>query len=283
MLQENDTDLRPFIADAIRFVAVFGGPIARSAPHIYVSALPFTPSASPLSQALLLMPTNRLVITTGQLVDWPAVELAKEGHTRLVKTVAFSRDGMYIASGSYDKTIIVWDAATGEIVAGPLRGHTDDVMSVAFSPNGTHVVSGSRDGTIRVWDVKTGEPTITAGSFSRDQSPILSVAFSPEGTCVVCGLNEDMVHVRNIETSENKVLFRGHTTSDWRNLVAFSPDGRYIASGSGEGYTIRVWDVATGQALAGAFEEHESWVRAVAFSSDGERLMACSDDATVRI
>jgi len=66
-------------------------------------------------------------------------------------------------------------------------------------------------------------------------------------------------------------------------LVAFSPDGRYIASGSGEGYTIRVWDVATGQALAGAFEEHESWVRAVAFSSDGERLMACSDDATVRI
>jgi len=74
-LSGNDEELRAFIADATRFVGVFGGAIARSVPHIYVSALPFTPSASSLSRILLPRSVDRLVITTGQLVDWPVVEL----------------------------------------------------------------------------------------------------------------------------------------------------------------------------------------------------------------
>ncbi len=71
-----------------------------------------------------------------------------------VLAVAFSPDGKQIVSGSYDKTIRIWDATTGETVAGPLEGHTEGVHSVAYSPDGKHIVSGSYDKTIRIWNTK---------------------------------------------------------------------------------------------------------------------------------
>ena len=66
-------------------------------------------------------------------------------------SVAFSPDGTRIASGSSDKTVRVWDAATGQPVGQPLTGHTDAVTSVAFSPDGTRIASGSDDSTVRLW------------------------------------------------------------------------------------------------------------------------------------
>ena len=64
------------------------------------------------------------------------------GHTNSVKSVAFSPDGQHIVSGSFDQTICVWNATTGEVEAGPFTGHTDPGWSVAFSADGQHIVSG---------------------------------------------------------------------------------------------------------------------------------------------
>ena len=73
-------------------------------------------------------------------------------------SVAFSPDGKRIVSGSDDKTVRVWDAATGQPIGAPLTGHTGAVNSVAFSPDGKRIVSGSDDKTVRVWDAATGQP-----------------------------------------------------------------------------------------------------------------------------
>ena len=73
-------------------------------------------------------------------------------------SVAFSPDGTRIVSGSYDKTLRLWDAKSGEPIGAPLKGHESRVMSVAFSPDGTRIVSGSYDKTLRLWDAKSGEP-----------------------------------------------------------------------------------------------------------------------------
>ena len=75
-----------------------------------------------------------------------------EGHTNGVRSVAFSPDGKQIVSGSYDKSVRVWDVSTGKELK-VLKGHTNVVFSVAFSPGGKQVVSGSCDESVRVWDI----------------------------------------------------------------------------------------------------------------------------------
>ena len=64
-----------------------------------------------------------------------------------------------IVSGSYDDTLRLWDADTGQPIGAPLTGHTDVVNSVAFSPDGTRIASGSGDKTVRLWDADTGHPS----------------------------------------------------------------------------------------------------------------------------
>jgi WD40 repeat protein len=73
-----------------------------------------------------------------------------------VFSVTFSPDGRLIASGSWDKTIKLWDVKTGEEIR-TLKGHSELCHSVAFSPDGRLIASGSDDKTIKLWDVKTGE------------------------------------------------------------------------------------------------------------------------------
>ena len=79
-----------------------------------------------------------------------------EGHTGSVRSVAFSPDGQLLASGSGDKTVRLWNPATGEQLQ-KLKGHTDWVRSVAFSPDGQLLASGSDDETVRLWNPATGE------------------------------------------------------------------------------------------------------------------------------
>jgi len=82
--------------------------------------------------------------------------LQSASRQRYVRSVACSPDGRHITSGSYDKTIRIWDAETGSPVGEPLVGHNDNVLSVAYSPDGRHILSGSSDKTIRIWDAETG-------------------------------------------------------------------------------------------------------------------------------
>ncbi|CAG7854439.1 SubName: Full=Related to WD40-repeat protein (Notchless protein) {ECO:0000313/EMBL:CCA75614.1} [Serendipita indica DSM 11827] len=96
--------------------------------------------------------------------DWPVVGEPLRGHTGLVTTVAFSPDGLQIVSSSYDNTIRLWDAETGQSLGEPLRGHTNSVNAVAFSPDGLQIMSGSTDCTVRLWDAAFVEV------FSRDGS-----------------------------------------------------------------------------------------------------------------
>ena len=104
-----------------------------------------------------------------------------EGHNDRVTSLAYSPDGTILASGSYDRTIRLWDMAAKEEIA-PMEGHRRLVTSVAFSPDGTTLASGSA--SIRLWDVAAREEIATLEGHSDWVS---SVAFSPDGTTLASG------------------------------------------------------------------------------------------------
>lgn len=137
----------------------------------------------------------------GSITIWDAVTRMKiwslRGHDNLVRSVAFSPDGSRIVSGSWDKTIRLWDAATGQQIGKPLIGHRDYVTSVAFSPDGTCLVSGSDDKSIRIWDTLTGEQIGEA--LLAHTSRVWSVVFSPDCQKLVSGSIDGTTRIWDID------------------------------------------------------------------------------------
>ncbi|KAG9313831.1 WD40-repeat-containing domain protein [Chiua virens] len=279
MTWAKDQEIAALASDACRFIQVFAPILQASTPHLYLSAMPQTPTVSPLYalwQSRLLMHAST---TSGQLSSWPVEVCILQGHRNSVQCVAYSPDGRHIVTGSWDHTIMVWDAATGETVAGPFEGHTHVVLSVACSPDGRHIASGSGDETVRVWDATTGKTVANPSKGHRDS--VMSVAYSPDGTHIVSGSEDNTVRVWNATTGETVAgPFKGHKGSV--QSVAYAPNGTHIVSGSVD-KTIRVWNATTGETVAGSFNEHTNSVSCVAYSPDGKCIVSGSSDKTIRV
>ncbi|KZP23121.1 WD40 repeat-like protein [Athelia psychrophila] len=279
--KDHEDTVHRFAKDGIRFVGAFASVIAVSAPHVYISTLPFAPSTSVINQHYSSIIKGRLRVTNGARTDWPSCEQSIEGHTANVYLVAFSPDGERILSGAWDNSIRIWDALTGKLVAGPFQGHTRNIYSVAFSPDSERVASGSCDNTISIWDVRTGEHI--AGPLNGHTSDVCSLAFSLDCKRVASSSLDLSIRIWDARTGTLVAgPFKGHTGPVYS--VVFSPEGERVASGSRD-KTIRIWDAHTGRlvALAGPFEGHTRSVFSVAFSPDGERVASGSYDKTVRI
>ncbi|KIM27448.1 hypothetical protein M408DRAFT_71064 [Serendipita vermifera MAFF 305830] len=262
--------------DMQKFVATFARVISESVTHIYVSALPFSPSVSTVWKRYASEYGQTIRVASGGLGDWPALQLALAGHTSSVEAVAFSPDGKLIVSGSYDRTIRIWDAETGAVAAGPLDGHRDWVSSVAFSPDGKRITSGSGDATILVWDAETG--AVVIGPLKGHSDWVRSVAFSPDGKRIVSGSYDKTIRVWNAETGAVVAgPLKGHNSPI--NSVAFSPDGKCIVSGSDD-RAIRVWDAETGTVVSSPLEDRG--VSSVIFSPDGRRIVSGSSNGAIR-
>ena len=207
-------------------------------------------------------------------------------HAEPVRNVAFSPDGSTIASGSQDYTIRLWDAETGNHIH-TLIGHTDYVNSVAFSSDGQTLASGSGNSTIRLWDVGTRAVKRTLNTHSNYS--ILSLSFSPDGQMLASGSARTdhsgyrprrlgRIRLWDVDTGALKHTLTGH--EDFVNSVAFSPDGKTLASGGSDG-TIKLWDVSTGL-IKHTFTGHTERVTSVAFSPNGTTLASGSADDTIR-
>jgi len=202
------------------------------------------------------------------------------GHSGMVLSVAFSPDGKRVVSGSYDKTVKIWNYETFGAAVPTLRGHSERVNSVAFTPDGKRVVSGSGDKLVKIWDVEAGTEVTT---LSGHGAKVWSILFSPDGKRVISGSFDKLNVVWDVETGAEVC-----TLKELReHPIAFSPDGKRVVGTQGHGHVtegrkaMATCDVETGEMVYNS--EGSADVSSVAFSSDGKRVVSGAKNKLVKI
>ena len=199
-----------------------------------------------------------------------------KAHTNVVRKMAFSPGASHwLASGSHDQTVRLWDFDSGQLMA-TFKGHTGALSALAFSPNGDVLASAAGDGGVRLWDPDTGQLTATLQGHT---SVVNVVAFSPDGHVLASASDDRTVRLWDPASGQPTATLQGHTSVV--NAIAFSPNGHVLASAGADG-TVRLWDPATDQPTA-TLQGHTNLVNAVAFSPDGHVLASASGDQTVRL
>jgi len=277
----------------------------------YFKSQEVNPQIAPINS-----PTNKLT-TRKKISEHSFLDKTLTGHSDSVQSVVYSPDGRYLASGSGDKNIKIWEVATGKQLR-TLTGHSDTVSSVLYSPDGRYLASGSNDKNIKIWEVATGKQlrTLTghygevysviyspdgrylaSGSWDKNikiwevatgkqlrtltghSSPVLSVVYSPDGRYLASGNGDKNIKIWEVATGKQLRTLTGHSGSVWS--VVYSPDGRYLASGNGD-KTTKIWEVATGKKLR-TLTGHSNVVWSVVYSPDGRYLASGSWDKTTKI
>ncbi|HEX2913802.1 MAG TPA: NB-ARC domain-containing protein [Chloroflexia bacterium] len=209
------------------------------------------------------------------------------GHREWVWAVAFSPDGSLLASGSGDQTIKLWDIESGECLQS-WQGHRGIVRALAFNSEGSTLASAGGDRTLRLWDVANRQSYQTLQGYS---SPVRTVAFSPDGQWLASSGSERAIRLWELAKvreagpqAEPAILNTARVLPGDHELiwsVAFSPDGKLLASASDE-RTIKLWDTGSGECVR-TLHGHSEWVQAVAFSPDGRYLASGGGDRVVKL
>lgn len=238
-----------------------------------------------------------------------------------VTAIAFSADGKSIASGSMEGMTIIWDVSTGDFLL-QLAGHTDAIEGVSFSPDGNWLITAGDDATMKIWDVTTGAllrdfqdftGVIDSGVFSPDGTrfafsdgsihvwrfnldsvegrttigykEILNipsaglVIFSPDGA-QLAGVSGNAIKLWDAVSGRELLTLAGH--SGWVMGLAFSPDGRMLASTSLDG-TVKMWSVAPGNETVTVLSPVTGYGSRVAYDPTGQAFATNGGDGSTTL
>lgn len=212
------------------------------------------------------------LLRTLEVIDWST-------------TLDFSPDSQQLAVGSQNRNVLIFDVQTGKILR--TLETKNPVSEVAFSPNGRYLAVGHRG--IEVWDLQTNKVVKTLR-----QSGVSAIVFSPDSGLIASGSGDKSARIWNVETGAQIKKLETKTPITWQlasgnqtmrlslavTSVAFSPDGKLLAMGTGR--AVHLWEVSTGNQVR-TLEGHTESVTGVTFVPDGNSLASSSLDGTVRI
>ena len=245
----------------------------------------------------------------------PLAPMVDEAHSlaQNTRSLALSTCRKYLAVGSFDRTIAIFDVASrkvfrrfgeghlpsrarfrgpllrtpgfeppmelppDEVTVPPRVGHTATVLAVIFSPDSSLVVSGSSDTTIRIWRLETSE---MLRALVGHTNAVEALAMAPDTATLASGSWDMSVIIWRTHTGERLHTLAGH--SNWVLSLAFSADGGRLVSGSRD-KTVRVWDPHSGQLLGVGGGDCAEFVEYVALSPDGTQLVSGYSDEATRI
>ena len=287
-----------FLREANSFVASSYDAFSRSAPHIYISALPFAAKDSLIWQYFGRSCTGIVSVeTSGIDRHGQNLVMTLTGHDGPVTSIAYSCNGRNLASVSGPRSldfmnvsregdVRVWDTRTGEEVMAPMRVD-DEICAIAFSLGDTAVAVCTLMGVVRVRDISTGRD-LRCWRCYKLAHQISCAIFSPDGTLIATASDswKETVHVWSTDTGVHIFALQG--LSSIITGIAFSASGRLAAASSIRG-TIDVWDSRSGWDIVWSLSlvhnpSSATEVNSFAISPDGNMLaVGLSDSAQIEV
>ncbi len=206
----------------------------------------------------------------------PAVAQARPtlaGHGAAVTGVAFAGAGSQVVSSGRDRTLRLWDAASGASLA-TLEGHEETVADVDVAPDGVRAASAGWDGSVRLWDLRRQALL----GVLRHEANVAAVRFSADGQVLASAAWDGTARLWDPEAGQQLGILRGHAGNV--TALAWHPGGRQLATG-GEDRSVRLFDPRSKRELR-VLSGHEGEVTGLAYTADGRFLFSASRDRTVR-
>ena len=267
-------ELTSFIRDALRFISAFIVPISESAPHIYLSALPFSPERSLVADKFCSRFPNTPKVIEGKPVQWPMTIFTAEHHKGFVRSIVFSPDEKTFASISVEEiaTMYICDSETGHRISGPFESKVKDshCHGGCFDPDGKHFLLQCGDYAV-VWGIERGKKQL---EFEANNS-----AFVCHGRYHgrIASTHQDQTEIWvKLRDAGNGVLLSNELfkVSD-AGINQLSPDGRFLAIQRISLNVIELWNVEDGKDVQRF--PYPSGTPSLHFSPTSDSLVAAFD------
>ncbi len=187
-----------------------------------------------------------LSISFGYSQEYPLETVIQKGHSNVIKSVAFSRDGKYLVSASRDKTVKLWEVSTGREIRTFIE-HTETVTTAQFDSSGTQIITGGADNLVKIWEVATGKELAT---LKGHQDLITFACFSPDDKFIFSGGYDWKARIWNAKTKKKTIDFDVNPDKGGAKGISakFLADGKTIIIG-GDNSTASLIDISTGKEI----------------------------------